>query len=176
MKPDSLIGYFGGRAFRQMWNPATPKCGGARRLLRCERGQALIEFAVFLPMLLLTVSGIVDYSMYIQAEIQMQAAAAVGAEYGIYPGNESNTSAMQTWATYAASNSALAVTNFSVTASDEYSCTAGGTLQSTKPTCANNAPYEYVQVATSGKFSALMGFAKLPSSLTLHGFAQYEVQ
>jgi Flp pilus assembly protein TadG len=146
------------------------------RLLSCERGQALIEFAVFLPMLLFTISAIVDYAMYIQAEIQMQAAAAVGAEYGIYPGNASSTSQMQTSATYAANNSAMGVTNFSVTASDEYSCTAGGTLQSTPPTCVNNAPYEFVQVSTSGKFSALMGFARLPASLTLHGFAQYEVQ
>jgi Flp pilus assembly protein TadG len=176
MKFDSLIGHPGGRAFRLRRNPATPKCAGARRLLRCERGQALIEFAVFLPMLLFTISAIVDYAMYIQAEIQMQAAAAVGAEYGIYPGNTSDTSGMESSATYAANHSGMSVSNFSVTASDEYSCTAGGTLQSTPPACSGNAPYEFVQVSTSGTFSALMGFTKLPASLTLYGFAQYEVQ
>jgi Flp pilus assembly protein TadG len=144
--------------------------------LRSDRGQALIEFAVFFPVLLFTVSGIVDYSMYIQAAIQVQSAAAVGAEYGIYPGNESDTSGMQTWATYAANNSQMNVSNFTVTATDEYSCTAGGTLQTTVPVCSNNAPYKFVQVTTSGQYSAMMKFPKLPTSMTLHGFAQYEVQ
>jgi Flp pilus assembly protein TadG len=146
------------------------------RLMRSESGQSLVEFAVFFPLLLFTVSGIVDISGYIQAAMQVQAAAAVGAEYGTYPGNQSNTGGMETWATYASNNSQANVSNFTVTASDEYSCTAGGALQTSVPTCPSNAPYEYVRVTTSGTYSALIGFVKIPGSLTLHGFAQYEVQ
>jgi Flp pilus assembly protein TadG len=146
------------------------------KLLRSESGQALIELAVIMPMLLLIVSGLVDYSMYSQAAVQMQAAAAVGAAYGAYPTHWKDTAGMESWATYAASNSSMGVSNFVATASNQYSCTAGGALSATPPACSGGAnPYMYVQVKTTGKFSALIGFVKLPTSMTLNGYALYGV-
>ena len=60
----------------------------AMRLLRSESGVAMVEFALFLPILAFLFVGIVDYALEIQQALQIQEAASAGAAYGAIPGNQ----------------------------------------------------------------------------------------
>jgi len=146
------------------------------RGLKADDGQALVEFAMCLPLMLVLLAAIVDYGLYIQAAIQVQDAAMSGASYGAMPGNQTNTSGMQFWATYSASNSYTPVTNFSANATDIFTCTPGGATVSYNATCTGyGTPIEYVQVRTSGKFSAILGYPGIPANITVYGLAMYRV-
>jgi Flp pilus assembly protein TadG len=141
-------------------------------LLRCERGVAMIEFALFLPILAFLFVGVVDYALEIQQTLQIQEAASAGAAYGAIPGNQKSVTGMQT----AAQNAASGVSGFSATASDIFACSPGGTAVTSATSCSGyGTPIEYVQVKTSATIPALLAYPGMPSSLTLHGSATYRV-
>jgi Flp pilus assembly protein TadG len=143
-----------------------------RRFLRSERGVALIEFALFLPILTFLFVGIVDYALEIQEAMQIQEAAAAGAAYGTIPGNQSNLTGMQT----AAQNAAAGISGFSAVATEIYECTAGGSTVTSSTTCSGyGTPITYVQVTTSATIPVYLAYPGMPSSLTLHGGATYRV-
>ncbi|MCM8710241.1 pilus assembly protein [Clostridium sp. SYSU_GA19001] len=51
--------------------------------LKNKKGQALVEFAIILPLLLLLIMGIVQFSMIINSYLSIQNAAREGARAGI---------------------------------------------------------------------------------------------
>ncbi|CZR10361.1 TadE/TadG family type IV pilus assembly protein [Trichococcus ilyis] len=51
------------------------------KLKSSQRGQALVEFALVLPMLLLLVLGVLEFGWILKAEIAVSAAAREGARY-----------------------------------------------------------------------------------------------
>jgi Flp pilus assembly protein TadG len=57
-----------------------------RRLLTCERGAELVEFALVFPMLLLVMLGIMDFGFMFQRYEVLTAAAREGARVAILPG------------------------------------------------------------------------------------------
>lgn len=61
---------------------------------RRSRGQALVETALILPILLILVMGVIDIGRVIFAHVQLQEATHEGALYGAY--NPNPTSAVQT--------------------------------------------------------------------------------
>ena len=54
-----------------------------RRKRRRERGQALVEFALLAPLLVILVFGIVDIARLFHAWVTVQASAREGARYGV---------------------------------------------------------------------------------------------
>jgi Flp pilus assembly protein TadG len=138
-----------------------------------ERGSALVEFALFLALLVLIFVGVVDYGAYMQQAMQVTEAATVGAQFGAVPGNQQNLAGMQAAATSAASG----VHGFSVTAVDVFTCTPGGAPVTSSTSCAGyGTPIEYVQVNTGATVPAIMAYPGMPSSLTLKGSASFRVQ
>jgi Flp pilus assembly protein TadG len=139
-----------------------------------ESGQALVEFAVFISIFVLLLSGIVDYSIYIHQEMELCAAAAAGASFGIIPGNQENTAGMITAATHAAPD----VKGLTVTATDVYMCTPGGAQVTSGAACSGSiasTPIMYVQVTATATVPALLKWAGISSSLQLQGKATYRV-
>jgi Flp pilus assembly protein TadG len=61
------------------WNPLLARSATLASRLRQERGQALVEFAVVLPVLLLLVMGIIFFGRYESYSSQMTQLAEVGA-------------------------------------------------------------------------------------------------
>lgn len=142
------------------------------RFLRAERGVAMVEFALFLPILAFLFIGIVDYALEIQQTQQIQDAASAGAAYGAIPGNQKSVTGMQT----TAQNAASGVSGFSASASYLFTCTPGGSTVTSATNCSGyGTPIEYVQVKTSATVPAMFAFPWMPASLTLHGQATYRV-
>jgi Flp pilus assembly protein TadG len=140
--------------------------------LRDERGSALVEFAGFLSLLVFILVGVIDYAAETQQAMQVQEAAAVGANFGAMPGNVANLIGMQA----AATNAALGVHGFSVTAANLWTCAPGGTSIARTATCSGGGtPYEYVVVTTSATVPPMMSYVGIPASTVLHGSATYRV-
>lgn len=59
--------------------------GGAAERRRGERGQAVVEFAVVLPLLVLLLLGIMEFGRVIHSLLTIQNAAREGARLGITP-------------------------------------------------------------------------------------------
>ena len=57
-----------------------------RRLLKCQKGAELIEFALVFPLLLLVVFGIMDFGMLFQQYEVLTNAAREGARIAVLPG------------------------------------------------------------------------------------------
>ncbi|WP_263376230.1 TadE/TadG family type IV pilus assembly protein [Granulicella aggregans] len=140
--------------------------------LRDSDGSAMVEFAVFLSVLMMILVGMVDYAVAIQEAMQLQVAATAGAAWGAIPGNEGNLSGMQT----AATNAATGVSGFSVTATNLWTCSAGGSSVASTSTCSGGVtPYKYVVVKTSASVPSPLSFPGVSPSRTLSGAAIFQV-
>ncbi len=76
---------------------ACPSCGGARqRRRRASRGQALVEFVLFVPLLMSLVIGSTDISTLLNDHLDVVYAARAGARVGSVIGNYAPTGATYT--------------------------------------------------------------------------------
>jgi Flp pilus assembly protein TadG len=150
---------------------AHARFGSAGDLLRSDQGSALVEFALFTPVLVFTFVAMVDYAIMTQQAMQVQDAATSGAEYGIIPGNQTDTSGMQTAATKAAAG----LSGFSAVATNIFTCSPGGATVASSTSCSSyGTPIEYVQVQTTATASPLLAYTGI-TSLTLKGYAAIRV-
>jgi Flp pilus assembly protein TadG len=135
-----------------------------RRLAACERGSSLVEVAVFLPVLLTLLLGIVDFGRaYYQAN-EVAAAAHAGALFGSQ--NPSDTSDMET----VANDNAPDVSGVSSTAAWGCECSDGTSASvscATTPSCSGTTEVYYVKVTTTATYSPLIPWPKFGSSYTL---------
>ncbi|MDE3112343.1 MAG: pilus assembly protein [Chloroflexota bacterium] len=81
------------------------------RLRRDERGQAITEFALVLPVFLLTVFGVIDLARAVWEENELAFAAREGTRYAIVHGAYSGAAVGPGSATYTAPDQDTAVTS-----------------------------------------------------------------
>jgi Flp pilus assembly protein TadG len=152
---------------------------GFLKLIREERGVALVEFAIIAPVMILILSGVVDLALFFQANMQLQDQASVGAAFGAIPGNQNNISGMEFWASYNQQTNWLSVTSgYQAVATNIFTCSPGGASVGSGSSCLGNpagTPIEYVQVKTQGIFRNILICPGLPSQITLYGQATYRV-
>jgi Flp pilus assembly protein TadG len=148
-----------------------------------ERGQAILEFALMLPCLMLLSVGVIEVGRAIYYTIEVNNAATVGVEYGGQGyETETDTPGMQTKAM------ADAINLPSMTASATYGCTCdegAGTscTYPVPPTSSCAAPKKSdgsdctspahivtcVQVSTQATINPLFNYPGLPSSYVANG-------
>jgi Flp pilus assembly protein TadG len=131
-----------------------------RRLWASDSGQALVESALCLPVLILFLAAVVDLGRLSQFDTILASSARAGAQYGSQNAtNAADTSGMQT----AATNDASIV---NATVSSYYKC-ADGTAPPTPPpvltmtgtasiNCSANHKLLYVVVTTTGSFKPIL--------------------
>jgi len=109
---------------------------GRRRLslLRGSRGQSLVEFAIIVPVFLIAIFALIEFSLVMADQIILYNAARDGVRAGAVPAGQSR-SAMQTAASNAAKN----------TAGGLVSCTS----LNVSPTFDNSAPAYPTQITVS---------------------------
>ena len=141
-------------------------------LLRSERGSAMIELAIFMSVLVLLLSGIADYAIYLHQEMELSEAAAAGAALGAVPGHQKDTSNMQ----LVAQQSCPDIQNLNVTATYFYTCTPGGAQVANTAMCANyGTPIMYVSVVTTATVPPALKWTGLTNNMALKGTAIYRV-
>jgi Flp pilus assembly protein TadG len=134
------------------------------KLLSSDSGNALVEFALILPIFTFIVLGVVNYSFRIQSGMQLAEAANAGAAFGSIPGNVANITGMQNAAKAAAPD----IAGLTAIANQVWTCMPGGTQVASSSTCSGyGTPIQYVEVTTSASVPALFSWPGLSSPLTL---------
>jgi Flp pilus assembly protein TadG len=150
-----------------------------RRTAGSDSGNALVELAVALPMLVLLMVGTIDFARVFYLAIELTNAARAGAMYGAAnPGNSGNTATMQTTAANAVNITLDPLTD--VAAARTCQCaTDSGVFSATVTTpndCASppttSCPAKHlvvtVTVTTTKTFTTIMsGFPGIPNSIAL---------
>jgi len=152
------------------------RVGEFMSLWKSEEGSSLIELAVLLPVLLLLAFSLFNYAFWIQKAMCLQEAAAAGAAYGAIPGNTNDVTGMTQAANISATGSRTGAAGFVATPTSFYTCSPGGAQVTLQTSCSGIAPFHYVQVTTSMKSGATIGYSLVPSSIQLAGRAAFRVE
>lgn len=127
-----------------------------------QRGQSAVEFAMVLPVILLTISGLFDFGRLAYSQVTVASAAHVGAQYGsVSPAYASDAVGIES----VARSEANGLWNTSG---------ANPTVNSSTGTDASGM--QYVTVVVSYTFSSLFPYPGLPSQLSLMNTVQMRVQ
>jgi len=94
-----------------------------RQLLRCKRGTAAVEAAIFAPIFLLLTLGITDLGAGMLVRMQVNAATQAGAIYGIVHSGTGNTCATMTAACRSAIKAAITDATGNESFCSTYTCT-----------------------------------------------------
>jgi len=129
-----------------------------------QRGSALLELALSVFLLLMVLTGVIEFGRMFYFSAEVANAARAGAQWAaINPGHPNNLTAMQT----AATNDAVDMTNLTATASEFCECDDGDSVNCTTGTCASGAVRTYVQVKTSAPYSTMGSYFWMPSSFNV---------
>lgn len=137
-----------------------------------QRGAALIEFGLALPLLMMLLIGLIEYGRYTYFVIEIGNAAHAGALYGAQTA-ASDANGMKNAAIADGQNSIAPLTLSSVTARAVCTCWTGSSETPNPPSaavcglpCASGRNITYAQVTVSATMTPLFDYAKLgaPSS------------
>jgi Flp pilus assembly protein TadG len=151
-----------------------------------QSGQALIELAFVVPLLLVLALGVIEVGRYAYIAILVANAARAGADYGAQSNGQSiDTTGIQNAAFYdfagATSGSThtngLTASTLTVTSVVSCGCNTGGAITSascdsttnpTAGTCTGTANWVvFVSVTASGTFNSLFSYPGIPASITI---------
>lgn len=140
---------------------------------RSARGQALMEAALSLPLLLLLLVGAVEFARVAYAAIEVSNAASAGAEYGAQNSAAAgDLTGISTASQDDASNISLGTTRASI------SCICSdGTASTCAPTdCSASHIEQILTVKTQANFTPVIHVVGLPVAFTLTGQAVRKVR
>ncbi len=145
-----------------------------RRLeqLRDERGSALVEFGLCMPILMTLLIGAVEYGRMAFAAIEVSNAAMAGVQYGVQnPADAADLTGIQNAAAADARDLTLGTTTSSL------SCICSdGSASTCQPTDCSGAHIETIlTVNTQAQFNSIFAVRGLSNSFTLHGRAVQKV-
>jgi uncharacterized membrane protein len=136
-------------------------------LLRDTRGLAAVELALVLPIVLLLLGGVIDFSRFATQRTQVRAAAQAGADYALRKGWNASSVTSSISASSALSVTALPAPRI-ITA-----CLSGSQIiETASSTCATGIrPGRYVVSSARATFSPLMPWPGIILPATLEGAA-----
>ncbi|MEQ1726810.1 MAG: TadE family protein [Vicinamibacterales bacterium] len=138
---------------------------------RSERGAALVELAVALPLLLLIMVGTIDFGRAFRTAMIVTNAARTGAQFGSQtPVNATNTAGMATTANAVLTANGLGATPVP-TASTLCQCASNSGVFTNAANCSDPCTGGHlvvsVTVTATRTFSLIQPFPGIPSSVTI---------
>ena len=141
-------------------------------LLANDSGSALIEFCVLMPLAVLLVLGVMDYSFVIQQSMVVTDAATNGTRYALAAGNATDVAGMLA----AAQTAAVDLANFKATASNFCTCPPSGAIVDCTSSCASGTdPAEYAKLSTSTTVPLLFKVSGFPATIPLSASSSMRV-
>ncbi|MGA8727847.1 MAG: TadE/TadG family type IV pilus assembly protein [Terracidiphilus sp.] len=161
-----------------MHTSKTCNCGQRRsipRLLgraRNDKGQALIELALSMPILILLFAGAAEFGSVVYASIELSNAAMAGVQYGAQdPTTAGDTTGIQT----AASNDAQNITLGPTTVSKSCICSNGSASTCLATDCSTSNIETILTVQTQAVFDPGIHLPGFATTYTLYGKAVQKV-
>ena len=137
-----------------------------------EKGGALIELALTVPILVLILLGAAEFARVEYAGIEVSNAAMAGVQYG---GQDAATAADITGIQTAASNDAPNITLGTTTVSHSCICSDGSASTCLATDCSGSNIETILTVQTQATFDPLIHLPGLPTTYTLQGQAIQKV-
>ena len=138
-----------------------------RRACACQKGSAVVEFAVVLPVLVVVLMGTIDFARVMYWAMALTNAARAGVQYGALSlANSADTAGIQT----AAQNSAASDLPGGIAApivARTCSCNGGAATAGVCSASCTNPLRVFVSVTTTKTFTTAMHYPGVPSSLAL---------
>ena len=130
---------------------------------RARKGQAIVELALLIFLLMIILMGLIDFARVFHAAVTVADAARAGAQYGARNNTFSGDFAgMST----AAEEDAVNLADGIVATTERYcKCQDGTDADCLTDTCPEGAPQIYVQVRAGYTFETLTQFPLLPKSV-----------
>lgn len=141
-------------------------------LHRSERGGAMVELAVVLPVLILIAIGVMDYGRVYFTSVAVANAARAGAEWGAADiGHQTQFTNMENFARLDGAEAGT----MTVTASRV--CRCGATAVACSTSCgAYGPPRVYIQVVATKPVTMLLNYPGLPATVTVSRTATFRLQ
>ena len=148
---------------------------GLLALFRSERGGALVELAVVLPILVLIAIGVMDYGRVYYTSVTVANAARAGAEYGAY-GSANSFNDDANIQNFAQIEGAEAGT-LTVTSSRVCRCSPTGASVSCTTSCGGyGVPQAYVTATATKTVALILKYPGLPATVTISRSATFRKQ
>ena len=136
-----------------------------------QRGSAILELAIAVPLLTLVLAGTMEFGRAFYAAAEVANAARAGVQFAaINPANASNITGMQ----QAATNDAVNLSGLTATASKFCECSDGTSVDCTSGSCSGKRTY--VKVVTTAQFQTIGTYPGIPSPFTVGSQATMRVQ
>jgi Flp pilus assembly protein TadG len=144
-----------------------------------ESGQALVELALAMPLLIVLLFGAAELGLVAFEAIELSNSARAAVQYGAQtPITAADTNGMLVAAEQDAYDlySASGTTNFAAAVSSSCMCSNGSAAAScTIASCPTSQLEQVLTVQTSATFAPLVHLPSLPAQFTLHGYATQRV-
>jgi len=142
------------------------------RVVKEDKGQALVETALSFTLLLLLLVGAVEFARLFYASIEVSNAALAGVQYGVQSAaTAGDTAGIQTAAANDAQNIALGTTTTSLSCI----CSNGGASTCLPTDCSGSNIETILTVNTQASFNPGFHLPLFPTSFSLHGQAVEKV-
>lgn len=135
-----------------------------KRSKKCQRGAALAELAVALPILTLVMLGVVDFGRVWVQSSAVENAAYAGAAYGAQTISHADDTA-GIYATVMADLNDSAVHEETYTVVSEKHCECDGAAIDCADLCTTDTKRTYVRVRVGSEFRTLFDYPGIPSVL-----------
>jgi len=143
----------------------------------CESGQALVELALTMSMLIVMLLGAVQMGLLAYAAIEVANTAKAAAQYGAQnPGTSVDTTTMQTLAVNEAKDYGITL-NTPISVTHATGCAKSGAVTAGSSGCTAGGGYvvQTITVSTSAQVTPLIRLPGLGPTFTVNGSAIQEV-
>ena len=175
-----------GRPAKPLRSIRIPIVCARRQRVRCDRGSALVEAALILPVMFLMLFGIMDFGRIFYTGVAIASAARAGVQFASFtPGNAGNFDGIKQAAQSDAANQGLPAASILVTAKTFCQCVGNPSTAITYNSCtvttcsaygAAGAPPSYTEVTAAYRFTTLMNWPGIPSTSDITRTARMRVQ
>jgi len=140
-----------------------------------QRGSAILELGLILPVAMLLVCGVMDFARVFYAGIVVESAARAGVQFGSYSMGKADLDAMNSAGDADAAGQGL--TGVVVTSRTFCGCTAStGEVSCSTATCSGATPSGYVETTATYTFSPLIPYPGMPGNIAVASTARIRVQ
>jgi Flp pilus assembly protein TadG len=150
---------------------------GVSRRLRCpgQRGSAMVEAGLLLPLLILLTCGSMDLARVFFAGIAVEGAARSGVQLGSFSIGEASLSKMNAAADADATGQGL--TGLTTSSRTFCSCVSGtGEISCATGTCSGAIPSVYVETTANYTFHPIIPYPGIPRNIAISNSARFRVQ
>lgn len=143
-------------------------------LIGDDDGVAAIEFALLVPMLMVILTGLTDYGLYINTKMQLQALSDRTAQYVAQGGSENDVNANIIQRSSLYTDGASNQTSITFTSTTACECSDGVAVSCAGSCSGSDYVRNFYTATITGTYTPLLPWPGIPDSITLTGSSRLQ--